>query len=312
MNNIEISVVIPVYGCPAALRPLHERLTKVLNDLTKDYEIILVNDGCPKGSWQIIEEICKEDRKVKGVNLSRNFGQLHSTNAGMALSKGKYVVLMDCDLQDKPESIYDLYKEIQKGYDFVLSRRKGRQDSRLTLWFSQMFYKVYNYFSEGTNFDKDIGNLSISTRRVVDEYNKIADRNTSFVPMLIWMGYPSSIVNLEAEERFEGHSSYTFSKKIDMAIDLLTSNSIKPLKLVMKSGMVIALVGFIYLLVQVVRYFVRGDLSEGWTSIIASIFLIGGIILICLGGVGIYLGNIFDQTKGVPEYLIDTILNDEK
>ena len=311
MSNIDISVVIPVYGCPAALRPLHERLTTVLKDLTKDYEIILVNDGCPKGSWQIIEEICKEDKKVKGVNLSRNFGQLHSTNAGMALSKGKYVVLMDCDLQDKPESIYDLYKEIQKGYDFVLSRRKGRQDSRLTLWFSQMFYKVYNYFSEGTYFDKDIGNLSISTRRVVDEYNKIADRNKSFVPMLIWMGYRSSIIDLEAEERFEGHSSYTFSKKIDMAIDLLTSNSIKPLKLVMKSGMVIALIGFIYLLVQVVRYFVRGDLSEGWTSIIASIFLIGGIILICLGGVGIYLGNIFDQTKGVPEYLIDTILNDE-
>ena len=311
MSNIDISVVIPVYGCPAALRPLHERLTTVLKDLTKDYEIILVNDACPKGSWQIIEEICKEDKKVKGVNLSRNFGQLHSTNAGMALSKGKYVVLMDCDLQDKPESIYDLYKEIQKGYDFVLSRRKGRQDSRLTLWFSQMFYKVYNYFSEGTYFDKDIGNLSISTRRVVDEYNKIADRNKSFVPMLIWMGYRSSIIDLEAEERFEGHSSYTFSKKIDMAIDLLTSNSIKPLKLVMKSGMVIALIGFIYLLVQVVRYFVRGDLSEGWTSIIASIFLIGGIILICLGGVGIYLGNIFDQTKGVPEYLIDTILNDE-
>lgn len=312
MSEIDISVVIPVYGCPAALKPLHQRLTAVLRSLTENYEILLINDACPKGSWEIIERICREDKKVKGVNLSRNFGQIHSTNAGMQLSKGKYVVLMDCDLQDKPESIPDLYAEIEKGYDFVLSRRKDRQDSKLTLWLSGLFYKVYNHFSEGMYFDHDIGNLSIASRKVVDEYNKILDRNKSYVPMLIWMGYHSSVIDLEAEERFEGKSSYTFSKKIDMAIDLLTSNSIRPLKLVMKCGMLIAMVAFVYLSIQVIRYFVRGDLSEGWTSIIASIFLMSGIILICLGGVGLYLGNIFNQTKGVPEYIVSEILNGEE
>ena len=116
---MEISVVVPVYGCPEALKPLHERLTKVLNEITKSYEIILVNDGCPKGSWKEIEKICSIDKKVVGVNLVRNFGQAHSTNAGLALAKGNYVVLMDCDLQDNPDAIRELYETIKKGNDIV-------------------------------------------------------------------------------------------------------------------------------------------------------------------------------------------------
>lgn len=308
-KKIDISVVIPVYGCPEALKPLHERLTKTLKSITRNYEIILVNDACPKGSWEHIKEICSKDKKVIGVNLSRNFGQLHSTNAGLNISKGEYVVLMDCDLQDRPENISILYDEIKKGYDIVLSRRNDRKDSGITLWLSRQFYNVYNMFSEGTYYDGDIGNFSIARRKVVDEYNRIADHNKSFVPMLVWMGFNSKTIDLESEERYEGKSSYTLSKKIDMAIDLLTSNSIKPLKAVMKCGIVIALIAFIYLMIQVIRHFVYNDLNEGWTSIIASIFLMSGIILICLGGVGIYLGNIFNQTKGVPEYIVQEVIN---
>ena len=305
---MKISVVIPVYGCPEALRPLHDRLTETLKKIDSSYEIILVNDACPKGSWKVIEQICKEDPKTVGINLSRNFGQIHSTNAGIDKAKGEYLVLMDCDLQDTPEAIADLYKEIEKGFDIVFVKRKNRKESFLTLLFSNLFYKIYNHFSDSF-YDREIGNYCIVSKRVVDEYKKIKDNNRSFTAVLSWMGYRKSFVEVEAEERFAGKSSYTFAKKIDMAIDLLTSQSSKPLKLIIDLGFFIAALSFLYLLIQIIRYFTVDDILEGWTSVIASIFLVGGIVLSSLGAVGIYVGNIFNQTKGLPDYLIMEELN---
>ncbi len=305
---VDLSVVIPVYGCPEALMPLYDRLTNTLEQITSDYEIILVNDACPKNSWDTIKEICQKDEKVVGINLSRNFGQIHATNAGINLTKGDYVVLMDCDLQDRPEGIKDLYEEIKRGYDIVFAKRKDRKDSRLTLFFSGLFYKIYNYFVDGY-YDKDIGNFCIVRRRVVDEYNRMTDNNRSFTTVLSWMGYDTSSIEIESDERFEGKSSYTFGKKLEMAIDMLTSQSNKPLKVIISLGTVIAILSFIYLISQVIIYFISNDIAEGWTSIIASIFLVGGIQLICLGGVGIYVGNVFNQTKGLPDYLIKESIN---
>ncbi len=309
---IDISVVVPVYGCPEALEPLYERVSNTINKLGKSYELILVNDGCPKGSWSVIEKLCKKDKHVVGVNLSRNFGQIHSTNAGIDLTRGENVVLMDCDLQDPPEGIEDLYNALCEGYDIVFAARKNRKDSALVKFLSRSFYKVYNMFADSF-YDGDIANFCIVRRKIVDEYINIKDNNKSFTTTLSWMGYKTKKIYLEAEERYEGKSSYTFSKKLDMAIDMLTSQSNKPLKAIIKVGFVIAGLSFIFLLVQVARYFIMKDLTEGWTSIIASIFLMGGLLLTCLGGVGIYVGNIFSQTKGIPGYLIAETLNrDEK
>lgn len=305
---MKISVVVPVYGCPEALVPLHERLVLVLSKICDSYEIILVNDCCPKGSWNIIKKICAEDRNVVGINLSRNFGQIHATNAGINISEGDYVVLMDCDLQDRPEGILELYQEIEKGRDIVFAKRKDRKDGKLTLLLSSLFYKVYNYFVDGY-YDKDIGNFCIVKRHIVDEYNKIKDNNRSFTTVLSWMGYDTSYVEIESDERYEGKSSYNFKKKMDLAIDMLTSQSNKPLKAIIELGLFIAMLSFIYLMSQVIMYFVVDDILEGWTSMIASIFLVGGIVLICLGGVGIYIGNIFNQTKGLPDYLIMESIN---
>ncbi len=305
---MKISVVVPVYGCPDALVPLHERLVLVLSKICDSYEIILVNDCCPKGSWNIIKKICAEDKNVVGINLSRNFGQIHATNAGINISKGDYVVLMDCDLQDRPEGILDLYQEIEKGHDIVFAKRMDRKDGKLTLLLSSLFYKVYNYFVDGY-YDKDIGNFCIVKRQIVDEYNKIRDNNRSFTTVLSWMGYDTSYVEIESDERYEGKSSYNFKKKMDLAIDMLTSQSNKPLRAIIELGLFIAMLSFIYLMSQVIMYFVVDDIPEGWTSMIASIFLVGGIILICLGGVGIYIGNIFNQTKGLPDYLIMESIN---
>lgn len=308
---VDLSVVIPVYGCPEALMPLYERLTKTLKKITKSYEIVMVNDACPKGSWQIIETICKKDKKVLGINLSRNFGQTHSTNAGIAYASGKRVALMDCDLQDRPEGLIDLYKEIDKGYDIVFVRRKNRKENALTMFFSRNFYRIYNSLIDG-HYDGDVGNFSMADRRIIDIYNGINDNNKNFTMVLSWMGFKRSYLDIESDERFEGHSSYTLSKKISLAIDIVTSQSNKPLKIIILFGVVIAMMAFMYLAIQIIKRFVFNDVPEGWTSIIASIFLMGGILLVSMGGIGIYVGNIFNLTKGNPEYLVSEMLNYKK
>lgn len=305
---MKISVVIPVYGCPEALEPLHKRLTNALKVLTNNYEIILVNDSCPYGSWDKIETICENDRKVIGINLVRNFGQVHATNAGLNYATGDYVVVMDCDLQDRPEGINILYSEIIKGYDIVFSRRANRKDSKLTILLSKMFYSVYSYFID-EKFDGTIGNLCIVSRKVINEYKKIDDNNKIFINYLFWMGFKSSVVEIEGDERYQGESSYSFRKKINLAIDTITSQSNKPLKILINIGFCIAFLSFIFLSMQIVRYFINKNINEGWTSIIASIFFMGGLTLMCLGCIGIYVGNIFDQTRDKPEFIIDNIIN---
>ena len=129
---MDISVVIPVYGCKAALPELHRRLTESLSQITNEYEIILVDDNCPQNSWEEIVELCQKDEKVKGFHLSRNFGQIRAITAGLDKSKGDWVVVMDCDLQDRPEAIVELYQKAQEGYDVVFARRTERVDTAVT------------------------------------------------------------------------------------------------------------------------------------------------------------------------------------
>ena len=143
---MKLSVVIPVYGCRAALPELHRRITESVRKITNDYEIILVNDACPQNSWETIQEICSNDLHVVGIEMSRNFGQLKATLAGLDYSTGDWVVVMDCDLQDRPEEIINLYNKALEGYDFVVARRKARKDSPLKILVSKCFYSIYSFY----------------------------------------------------------------------------------------------------------------------------------------------------------------------
>jgi dolichol-phosphate mannosyltransferase len=161
-------------------------------------------------------------------------------------------------------------------------------------------------------YDGEVGNFCIVNKKIVDIYNSIKDNNKCFTMVLSWMGFRTAYIDLEADERYEGKSSYSFSKKLSLATDILTSQSNKPLKLIIDFGMLIAIMAFIYLFIQIIKRLLYNDVPEGWTSIIASVFLMGGIVLVCMGGIGIYVGNVFNQTKGSPEYLISEILNQKK
>lgn len=304
---MKISVVIPVYGCREALPELYQRLTNVLTKLVSNYEIILVNDGCPQNSWEVIERLCKEDSHVVGLELSRNFGQLQATAAGVDYSTGDWVVVMDCDLQDRPEEIPRLYAKAKEGYDVVFARRKERRDSKFKVFVSDCFYKVYS-FATGQPYDGSICNFSISNRNVIDNYCKMREWHRGFVMYIQWMGFHEAVLDVEHQERFAGESGYNFKKRMKMAMDLLTSQSDKLLQLTVKSGLLISAIALLVIVALVVRFFTM-HIQAGWTSIIAAIFLMGGLTIASVGIVGIYVGNIFMEVKHRPLYIVRQQLN---
>ncbi len=304
---MEISVVIPVYGCRAALPELHRRLTEVLKQITESYEIILVNDGCPQNSWEVIREICGRDSHVAGLELSRNFGQMKALLAGLDYSTGDWVVVMDCDLQDRPEEIPNLYRKAQEGYDYVIASRKSRRDSGLKKFFSGCFYSLYSYMT-GVKFDPSLCGFSICSRKVIDEYCGMRELHRAFTMYLLWMGYHWTTVSVDHDERYEGKSGYSFRKKMRMATEVITSQSDKLLRLVTRIGIAIALLAFLLIIVSVVLYFTL-DTQPGYTSTIAMIMLMGGLTIMAVGIAGLYIGNIFMEVKQRPLYIVRTILN---
>lgn len=308
---MDISVVIPVYGCRAALPELHRRLCESLEQIVDTFEIILVDDCCPQNSWEEIKKLCEKDRRVVGMHMSRNFGQIKAITAGLDKSRGDWIVVMDCDLQDRPESIIELYNKAQEGYDVVFAKREGRVDSAITKFLSRSFYKVYDYFTDGT-FDSSICNFSISKRKVIDAYCRMREQNRAYTMFIRWLGFNQTAINLKADARYEGESSYNMKKKLKMAFEIITSQSNKPLMISVKAGFTIAVIALIYIIYVIVRALVVGDTLAGWPSLIGSVYLMGGILLCALGVVGIYVGNIFNEAKNRPIYVISECINGEE
>ena len=309
IEAVEISVVIPVYGCRECLGELHRRLASSLSAITPNFEIILVNDACPQNSWETIKELAMKDRHVKAVDLSRNFGQHRAITAGLEFATGKWIVVMDCDLQDKPEEIVKLYDKATEGWDVVLSRRAFRQDHLFKRLSSNAFYRVYRYFTGGV-FDSAINNFSISKSMVIKNFMRIGDQNRSFPLFIRWMGFKSTIIDVVHAERVSGQSSYTMRKQLRLASEIITTLSNKPLILSIKLGFTVATIAFLYGMYLILEYFINGKLLQGWTSTIVSIYFVGGMILAQLGIIGLYLGLVFDQTKNRPLYIVREVVED--
>ena len=193
----------------------------------------------------------------------------------------------------------------------VFAKREGRVDSPITKFLSRSFYKVYDYFTEGT-FDSSICNFSISKRKVIDAYCRMREQNRAYTMFIRWLGFNQTAISLQADARYEGESSYNTKKKLKMAFEIITSQSNKPLMFSVKAGFIIALIALVYIIYIIVRAIVIGDTLVGWASLIGSIYLMGGILLCALGIVGIYVGNIFNETKNRPIYVISECLNSEE
>lgn len=307
-NNIQISIVSPVYRAEKMVHMLVERIVQSVTTITDRYEIILVNDASPDASWQMIEHECAQNKQVKGVNLSRNFGQHYAITAGLSFAKGEWVVVMDCDLQDRPEEIPALYQKAQEGYDIVYARRKQRQDKWLKRMTSRMFNAVLNWLS-GLKKDKEVANFGIYNRKVIAEYVKIPEYARSFGSLIRYLGFRTTAIDVQHALRAEGKSSYTLHRMLKLTFDVIISNSNKPLRMAVGLGFSMSALSFLLALYNVVARMIGIISFPGYTTTVFSIWFVGGLMLFVMGILGLYIGKIFDQVKGRPNYIVRDKLN---
>jgi len=301
-REVYLSVVIPAYGSASSLPVLHQRLTAVLSGLTESYEIVFVEDCSPDNSWDVLAELAKDDEKVRAFKLSRNFGQHAAITAGLAQSRGKWVVVMDCDLQDPPEEIPRLYDKALEGHDVVLARRKQRQHSQFRLLCARAYFALLNTFANA-KFNGEYGCFSLVSRKVVDAYIAFSERNRHYLLILNWLGFDVGEIEYQHGKRHAGSSSYSFARLIAHALQGIFFQTTILLRLIVTTGLVMSLVGVLWA-VQIGVSCLLYSALPGWTSLAMFILVIGGMILFALGVVGLYVGEIFEQVKDRPLYVI--------
>ncbi|CAN6134383.1 WcaA Glycosyltransferases involved in cell wall biogenesis [Methylophilaceae bacterium] len=311
MSKITISVVIPVYKAEDCLDELYQRLKNSIEPITTDFEIILVEDCGGDKSWEVINRLVTIDSRVRGIQFSRNFGQHFGITAGLDYCKGDWVVVMDCDLQDRPEEIPRLYAKALEGFDVVLALRGARQDPFLKRISSSLFYKLFSYLAD-IKYDGDSGNFRIMSRKVVLNFCAMREQLRFFGGLVHWMGFPTAGINVIHSARINGKSTYTFTKLWKLSVDTIIAYSDKPLRLSIRLGFLMAIASFFYAIYLISHALIYGAEVQGWTSLIVAIFFIGGVIISILGIVGIYLGKIFNEVKRRPLYIINRMMNFDK
>ncbi|MDD5512140.1 MAG: glycosyltransferase family 2 protein [Candidatus Omnitrophica bacterium] len=297
-----ISVVVPVYNAEKCLNELCSRLKESLTGINS-YEVILIEDGGKDDSWKLIEQIVKSDPHFKGIKFSRNFGQHYGITAGLDYAKGDWVVVMDCDLQDKPEDITRLYEKAKDGFEMVIARRVRRNDFFLKRCSAILFYRFLNYLAD-IHYDYRIRNFRIMSRNVVENFRLMRENLRFFGGLVDWMGYPTAYIDVEFKQRFSGKSSYNFRSLCKLAIDTIVAYSDKPLRLSITFGFIISFLSFLVGIYVIYRKIFFGIPIMGWASLIVSLYFIGGIIITVLGIIGLYLGKAFYEIKKRPLYII--------
>ncbi|WP_206954310.1 glycosyltransferase family 2 protein [Trinickia acidisoli] len=302
-SSPHISVVIPVYKAENCLNELYFRLKKSLEEISNNFEIILIEDCGGDNSWAIIERLAATDARVRGIQFSRNFGQHYGITAGLDLCNGDWAVVMDCDLQDQPEDIPRLYRKAREGFDIVLARRRTLRQvplKRLTSW---LFYKIFNYLAD-IEYHENGGNFRIISRKVVVNFRRMREQLRFFSGLVQWMGFPTASIEVEQAERFAGESTYTFAKLWKLSSNAIVAYSDKPLRLAIRLGFLMAATSFCYGAYFLGHALIYGSPVPGWNSLIVSLYFIGGIIISILGIIGIYLGKTFDESKKRPLYIV--------
>jgi polyisoprenyl-phosphate glycosyltransferase len=310
-NLVLISVVSPVYKCSTCLIELYIRLVKTLETISNNFEIIFINDSSPDDSWAEIVKLCKKDFRVKGLNLSRNFGQHYAITAGLNFAKSDWIVVMDCDLQDQPEEISKLFLKATEGYDVVYGRRNVRKDNFIKVYLSKLFYRLLSYLT-GTKQDSSIANFGIYHKNVIKAILSMGDSMRYFPTMVRWVGFNQTSINIDHAERKDGMTAYSFRKLIDLSLDVMLAFSDKPLKLTVKLGLLISALSILFTFAFLIQYFL-GDIKViGFTSLIISIWLLSGIIIFIVGIVGLYIGKTFENVKNRPTFVVKELLNIEE
>lgn len=302
-SSLDISVVSPVYGCAGCLEELVERTIRTLTPITSAFEILLVDDGSPDGSWSRIVEISQKYGCVKGLQLSRNFGQHAAISAGLSKATGKKIVVLDCDLQDQPEEIPSLLNALSDGAKIALASREQRQDGTLKRTGSKWFYKALGWLTD-TSYDHRTANFGAYTRQVIETVNSMPEADRFFPLIVRWSGYSTVTVPVTHSKRTSGESSYTLSSLLRLASRVVFSFSDKPLRLIVGAGLTLSFLALIIVALSIYHYLTGSVTVAGFTSIIASVWLLGGATIASVGLVGLYVGRIFNQSKQRPNFVI--------
>lgn len=303
------SVVIAVYNEGNGLYPLIERIDSSLELYKGKYEVILVDDRSQDNSWSILNELANKYPYLKLIRFCRNFGQHSAISAGLKFARGEYVVLMDCDLQDEPEYIIPMYEQlITDDKMIVYARRMNRQHQKIKIVFSFLFHKIVSWLS-GVKTDPRIGTYRIMKKIVVDSFNLLPEHRRYVGGLFYWMGFDHSTYDVNHKSRVHGESNYSMNKMLALAKLAILSFSTKLLSM----GIYIGLISSIFAVGLAVYYLIMKliyhDVVAGFTATIVSIYFIGGIILIVLGVIGEYLGELFKEIKGRPNFIIEETKN---
>lgn len=272
--------------------------------MTTDFEIILVDDYSPDNSWNEIERLASMHPEIRGIKLSRNFGQHYAITAGLDAAVGDWIVVMDCDLQDRPEEIPNLLAKAQEGFDVVLARRVNRQDGLLKRLSSKIFYRTLAWLT-GSKQDESIANFGIYHRKVIQEIVGMRESIRYFPTMVKWVGFRQTTLDVVHAEREKGSSTYNFKKLFNLALDIMLAYSDKPIRLTVKLGLLIALTGFVFALFTLYKYLDGDIIVAGYASVIISLWMLTGFLLVTLGMVGLYIGKTFEGVKQRPIYIVE-------
>lgn len=306
-SPITLSVVVPYFNEQDVLPELHQRLTKVLDALPDSSEIIYIDDGSTDDSLAVVEGLTSQSSSIQSVALSRNFGKEAAMCAGLEHSSGLAVILIDADLQDPPELIPQMLDKWREGYDVINMQRAERLGET---WFKRksaaVFYRLLNSMVK-SNIPENVGDFRLLSREVVDHINKLPERNRYMKGIFAWPGFKQTTIQFKRDARFCGETKWNYLKLFGLAVDGITSFSIRPLRLATVLGCFIAGGAFIYGVMIVAKTILFGDPVTGYPSMMVVQLALGGIQLLSIGVLGEYIGRIFIETKQRPLYLIQSV-----
>lgn len=305
MDDKCISVVIPAYNEEEVIRQCYDALTDVMLDSNYPYELVFVNDGSKDRTMSILDELARLDEHIRIINFARNFGHQAAVTAGINLSKGDCVVIIDADLQDPPQVILEMLEKWEEGYEVVYGKRRHRKGETLfKLASASLFYRFLQRMSD-THIPRDTGDFRLIDRKVVHVFNRLTERNKFIRGIISWIGFNQTFVEYDRSERLAGTTKYPLRKMLAFASDGIFSFSSKPLKLITRMGMLTVVLAFIVLVYSLcAKLLGLPEVERGWTSIMMAITLFSGVQMLSLGVIGQYIARIYDESKNQPQYIV--------
>jgi polyisoprenyl-phosphate glycosyltransferase len=307
-NGFRISVAIPLYNEEQVLPELLRRVRIVLDKIPGGpHEIMLVDDGSADRTFEIVTEAAAHDPRIVALSLSRNFGHQSAVSAALDNVTGDAVVVMDGDLQDSPEVIYDFIREYNRGFDVVYAQRIDRKEGWPLRSCYFLFYRLLGLFSN-LRLPLDAGDFALLSRRVIDELRRLPEHHRYLRGLRVWVGFRQTGIPVERSERFLGHSKYSLMKLLSLAFDGIFAFSVVPLRVATIAGLLTMLCSCLYAAYAIYVKVILGQSPQGFTALIVVITFLSGVQLLFLGVIGEYLGRVYEETKGRPHYIVDKIV----